>query len=158
MRPKSTVYVFADSENTIDPTPSTRLSNTNESLVIQQTLSWRNKIVLVLSQWSSSPLVSNGNHFDVLRRVITAVHGDLLVVDKPELVEVSLKPSIRPHHSLIQVLTKLLYYFIGGQNTFVQYYNNLTKTIPLLSDNPTTTSYILLTTENGVSSESIRLE
>ncbi|CAI2351116.1 unnamed protein product [Caenorhabditis sp. 36 PRJEB53466] len=136
MRAKSTVYVFADSENTLDPTPSTKLSNTNESLVIQQTLSWRNKIVLVLSQWSATPLVASGNYFDVLRRVVTAVHGDLLVVDKTELKE---------------VVSHLLFYTIGGQNTYVQYYNNLIKTIPILSDNPTENSYILLSTENGVS-------
>uniref|UniRef100_A0A8R1E484 EGF-like domain-containing protein n=2 Tax=Caenorhabditis japonica TaxID=281687 RepID=A0A8R1E484_CAEJA len=136
MRPKSSVYVFADSANNVGPIPSTSLSNTNESLVVQQTLSWRNKIILVLSQWSSSPINSNGNTFDVLRRVVTAVHGDLLIVDKTELNE---------------VIGHLLYYSIGGQNTFVQYYSNLIKTIPILSDHSTDTSYVLLSVENGVS-------
>lgn len=136
MRAKSIVFVFADSENTIDPTPSTLLSNTNESVVIQQTLAWRNKIVLILSQWPQTPIDPTGNHFDVLRRVITAVHGDLMIVDKPEVVG---------------VIKDLLYYFIGGQNTFVQYYNSVSKTIPILSDAMTQTSYLLITVENGVS-------
>ncbi|CAL2041225.1 unnamed protein product [Caenorhabditis brenneri] len=135
MRPKSTVYVFADSENTFDPTPSTLLSSTNESVVIQQTLAWRNKVILILSQWTATPLDPTGNHFDVLRRVITAVHGDLLIVDKTELVG---------------VIKDLLYYTIGGQNTFVQYYNSVSKTIPILSDAPTQNSYLMLSVENGV--------
>ncbi|KAF1758484.1 hypothetical protein GCK72_014942 [Caenorhabditis remanei] len=134
MRPKSIVYVFADSENMIDPTPSTRLSNNNESMVVQQTLAWRNKIVLVLSQWTATPLDPTANHFDVLRRVVTAVHGDLLIVDKTELMD---------------VLHFLLFYFINGQNNYVQYYNNVAKTIPILSDASTQNSYLLLSVENG---------
>uniref|UniRef100_A0A1I7UNH0 EGF-like domain-containing protein n=1 Tax=Caenorhabditis tropicalis TaxID=1561998 RepID=A0A1I7UNH0_9PELO len=136
MRPKSFVYVFADSENTLDPTPSTLLSNTNESMVIQQTLAWRNKIVLFISQWTATPIEPTGNHFDVLRRVITAVHGDLLIIDKTELED---------------VFNHLLFYYIGGQNTFVQYYNNVTKSIPILSDAPTQSTYVMLSVENGAS-------
>ncbi|CAO4374915.1 unnamed protein product [Caenorhabditis nigoni] len=141
MRPKSIVFVFADSENLDDTAPSTMLTNTNESVVIQQTLAWRNKIVLVLSQWPASPISPTGNHFDVLRRVITAVHGDLMIVDKTEVVG---------------VIKDLLYAFIGGQNSFVQYYNSVSKTIPILSDSATQTTYVLITVENGVSIPNIQ--
>ncbi|CAD6198851.1 unnamed protein product [Caenorhabditis auriculariae] len=134
MRPQSTVLLFADSEVVAPPTPSTRIGQNNESQVVQQTLAWKNKIVIIISQMPSAPLEPLGDFFDVLRRVVAATHGDLLIVDKTDLDSVT---------------KNLLSYFYEMQNVFVQYYNNSTKTIPISSDSKTANSYVLLTCENG---------
>ncbi|CAB3406816.1 unnamed protein product [Caenorhabditis bovis] len=121
MQPKSNVFLFADSENINDTKPDTHLTNTNESVVIQQTLAWKNKITIVLSQKPENPLVGSGDYFDVLRRVVTATHGDLIIIDKQDLN---------------QITQHLMFYLIGTQNTFVQYYSTRSQDIPIYGDMP----------------------
>uniref|UniRef100_A0A1I7XKM4 ANF_receptor domain-containing protein n=1 Tax=Heterorhabditis bacteriophora TaxID=37862 RepID=A0A1I7XKM4_HETBA len=107
MRPMSNVHVFADSPSSDDTSNSLYISsNTTELQLIQRTLSWRNKIIIVLSETKERPLDTFGDEYDVFKRVVRATHGDLLLIRKTEIEN---------------VINKLFPYFYQMENIAVRY-------------------------------------
>ncbi|VDL77653.1 unnamed protein product [Nippostrongylus brasiliensis] len=90
MHPLSVVYVFADSAASDATVFNPKLSSGSpEMLAVQQTLTWKNKLAIFLSETDSAPMDYFGDYFDVFRRIVSATHGDLIVFEKENIIEVS---------------------------------------------------------------------
>lgn len=135
MKPESTYFAFIDSEQLNAPTPSTKLSQNNESHAVQQTIAWKNKLVVILSQSKQNPLTpDSSNEYDVLRRLTAATHGDLLTVYKTEITN---------------LFNDLFPYFYEMQNTLVNYNAGQNLVLNVESDQDTQVTYVLITVELG---------
>ncbi|PAV81425.1 hypothetical protein WR25_07237 [Diploscapter pachys] len=85
----SLVWVFTDTPDSDANAESLSFVDNNlEQRIIQIGLAWRSKLSLVVLQNDSSPIKSDGDKFDVYRRITKATHGDLIVCNSTELSNV----------------------------------------------------------------------
>ncbi|KHJ88097.1 hypothetical protein OESDEN_12113 [Oesophagostomum dentatum] len=128
----SNVLFFADSGASDAYDPSDLFSkNTMEQLVISATNTWHSKLTLILTQTSTKPLDTSGNHFDVYRRLAVATHGDLFVIDKTGISEL-MTNVLNNYHNMENLAVRYKFNCTDMNNFDVPVEYNSSKTIRIL--------------------------
>ncbi|ETN80423.1 EGF-like domain protein [Necator americanus] len=137
MHPTSVVYVFADSPDSSDVPYNPKLSsNSIEINTIQVMLSWRNKLVILLSETDDAPMDYFGDYYDIFRRVVKATQGDLIVYEKENAANII--DQLLPYYYQMENMAAL--YGISPQDDVV---------VDIRADYPSQVVYILITAENS---------
>ncbi|KAK6746723.1 hypothetical protein RB195_000160 [Necator americanus] len=137
MHPTSVVYVFADSLDSSDIPYNPKLSsNSIEINTIQVMLSWRNKLVILLSETDDAPMDYFGDYYDIFRRVVKATQGDLIVYEKENAANII--DQLLPYYYQMENMAAL--YGISPQDDVV---------VNIRADYPSQVVYILITAENS---------
>ncbi|WKY06669.1 hypothetical protein Q1695_006672 [Nippostrongylus brasiliensis] len=137
MHPLSVVYVFADSAASDATVFNPKLSSDSpEMLAVQQTLAWKNKIAIFLSETDSAPIDYFGDYFDVFRRMVSATHGDLIVFEKENIIE--MMDGLLPYYYRMENMAAL--YGVNPQDDIE---------VDLRADYTTQVIYVLITSDNS---------